>query len=286
MPGGKDVVIRPVADEDVGRVADYLHRALNPRLDVEAWAAAIVPSWVGAGPNHGFMLLLANRVVGVNVAYYATREVAGETRTFCNVAALCVDEPHRLHTVRLIRALLRQPGLEFTDFSPSGNVVELDRRLGFRPLEHRTWLVANLPTPTRGTRVVTEPDEIARLLVGTDRQHFEDHRRALAAHHLVLVRGARTCYVVYRRDRRKGLPLFATILHVSDAGLFRSAYGAVAGHLLRRGAVASILESRVADVSPPLGRPFHQNRPKMVKSSAVDERDVDYLYSELTCVPW
>ncbi len=51
--------------------------------------------------------------------------------TVCNVAALCVRDDLRAHTVRLVRALLKQREYSFTDLSPSGNVVAMDERLGF-----------------------------------------------------------------------------------------------------------------------------------------------------------
>lgn len=280
------MLVRPIMAGDVDDVAAYLHRELNPRLSVDGWAASIVPSWDAQGPNHGFMLLQGGQVVGANIAFYAVREVEGERRAFCNVAALCVDEPHRLHTVRLVRAILRQPGYDFTDFSPSGNVVELDRRLGFRPLDDRTTLLLNVPLPRPGVRVVAALDEIGCLLTGRDLAVFKDHRRARAARHLVLVRGDASCYVVFRKDRRKNLPLFASILHVSDPELFVAEFGSVAAHLLRAGAVATLLERRVADGRPRFGRTLTRARPKMFKSATLPERDVDYLYSELTCVPW
>ena len=281
-----DVLLRPITAADVAGVADYLHRELNPRLSAGDWAAAIVPPWSAGAPNHGFMLVQDDRVVGANIAFYSTRTVAGEQRAFCNVAALCVDEAQRLHTVRLVRAILRQPGLHFTDFSPSGNVVELDRRLGFRPLDDRTALVVNVPLPRPGIRLVTDLDEIGRRLTGFDLRVFLDHRHALAAQHLLVVRGEAACYVVFRKDRRKRLPLFASILHVSDPALFAVGFGSVAAHLLRRGALMTLLERRVADVRPAFARPLSRARPKMFKSGTLNQGEVDYLYSELTCVPW
>ena len=41
----------------------------------------------------------------------------------------------------------RQDGYHFTDLSPSGNVVALNRRLGFTQLDTATALVPNLPWP-------------------------------------------------------------------------------------------------------------------------------------------
>ena len=58
---------------------------------------------------------------------------------------------------------------------------------------------------------------------------------AAAARHVVLrARRASRCYVVFRRDRRKDLPLFASVLHVSNPELFRRDGPPLARHLLLR----------------------------------------------------
>ena len=288
VPAETAVRVEPIRPEDLARVGDFLHRNLNERLSPAAWAAALVPPWAVAAPNHGFMLTSGEDVVGVNAAIYSSRVVRGERHEFCNVAALCVEERARPHAVRLIRAILRQPGYDFTDLSPSGSVVELDRRLGFAPLPTETTLVVNLPRPPgRRFRLLTRPDEIAARLTGVDATVYADHRSAAAARHLVVVDGDDHCYVVFRKDRRRGLPLFATILFVSDRELFRAASGVVSSHLLlRHGAVGTLVERRVAPVSAPLTRTLAHPRPKMFKSGTLEAADVDDLYSELTCVAW
>lgn len=287
VPAESAVRVRPIAPEDLARVGAYLHRGLNPRLSASAWAAALVPPWPVAAPNHGFMLLAGDEVVGVNAAIYSSRVVRGERREFCNVAALCVDETARPHAVRLIRSILRQPGYHFTDLSPSGNVVELDRRLGFQPLPTATAVAVNLPRLDRRFRLLARPGEIESTLAGVDKTVYADHRSAAAARHLVVTRGDDYCYVVFRKDRRKGLPLFATVLHVSDRDLFAAAFGVVAGHFLRRhGALCTLVEERVAPVPARLRRMLAQPRPKMFKSDELVAADIDDLYSELTCVAW
>jgi hypothetical protein len=287
VPAETAVRVQPIGPEDLERVGDYLHRRLNDRLSPEAWAAALVPPWTVAAPNHGFMLLSGEQVVGVNAAIYSSRVVRGERREFCNVAALCVEEHVRPHAVRLIRSILRQPGYHFTDLSPSGSVIELDRRLGFQPLPTATAVVVNLPRIDRRFRLLTRPADIAARLEGVDATVYADHRWAAAARHLVVTRGDHYCYVVFRKDRRKGLPLFATILHVSDRELFTAALGVVSSHLLRRhGAACTLVEQRVAAVRPAFSRMLARPRPKMFKSDELLAADIDDLYSELTCVAW
>ena len=163
-------------------------------------------------------------IVGVYLAFYSDREIDGRTLKICNLAAWCVVEQHRSQGLRLVRAMLGQRGYEFTDLSPSGNVVALNRRLKFRDLDTATDLVVNLPWPvwSRRTRIVSDLQRIEELLQGRELKIYRDHQRSAAARHFVIVRDDQLCYVMFRRDRRKKLPLFASLLYVSSPEVFRA----------------------------------------------------------------
>ena len=95
------------------------------------------------------------------------------------------------------------------------------------------------------------------------------------------------CYVVFRKDRRKGLPLFASILHVSDPELFRAMSGPLARHLLlRHGAAATLVERAVVEHRPRLSLTVESPRRKMFRSPSLEPAQIDYLYSELVCLSW
>jgi hypothetical protein len=110
---------------------------------------------------------------------------------------------------------------------------------------------------------------------------------AAAAHHLALVRGHDTCYVVFRRDRRKGLPLFASLLHVGNPSIFQARQHLVYRHLLLRHRIPfTLVELRVSRSRPRLARMLRSPRPKMYRSPTLAGDQIDYLYSELACVSW
>lgn len=286
------VRVAPIRSGDLPAVGAFLHHHLNPRLSADDWAASAVPTWSAEAPNHGFLLEADGAVVGVQLAFYSEREVAGGLVRFCNLAAWCVLEPYRSHGLRLLRAALSQRGLVFTDLSPSGAVVALDERLRFQHLDTTTALVANLPGPRRA-RVITDLDEIERRLHGADRTVFRDHRRARAAHHVLLeTRSGEQCYVLYRRDRRRRLPLFASLLHVSDPALLRRCRHDLARHLIGRRLPFTLAELRVVGERPAGSILLRHPRPKLFRGPAastgptVPAEAVDSLYSELVQVAW
>ena len=283
------VELRPIGDGQVDQVADFLHRELNPWVASEAWAKGLDVHWVEDAPNHGFMLVEDGAVVGANIAFYSEREISGRRERFCNLGALCVLDSRRAHAIRLVRAILRQPGYHFTDFSPSGSVIELNRRLGFQSLDNSTALQINWPViPRRSVTLITDEVEIERRLSGRNLQIFRDHRGSTAAHHLLVTSGEELCYVISRRDRRKRLPVFFSILYVSNPELFSRSTQRIAHHfLLHDRALATLLERRITGHPPPKGSiPLRHARQKMFKSPYLPPADIDYLYSELTQIAW
>lgn len=247
--------------------------------------ALVRPPWGEVGPNHGFRLLAGDKTVGAYIAVYSTRH--GRAPLVCNLAAFCVIEEHRAHSIRLVRALPRQKDCIFTDLSPSGPVPAMSERMGFRQLDTTTRLVVNVWRPTRGVIVTEDPTAIEGMLKDHDAEVFRDHRHAAGARHLLLVRGGAYAYLMYRRDRRKQLPVFASPIYAGgDRDLMSSDWAAVTSHLARRGFAMTLAERRILGFRPTgVGRQLGQPRPKMYRGDIAPE-DVDYVYSELSLLQW
>ncbi|MGF1663438.1 MAG: hypothetical protein ACFCVG_13395 [Kineosporiaceae bacterium] len=283
------VAVAPITDADLPAVGAFLHRHLNRRVTADAWARALRVPWKVDAPDHGYLLRDdAGDVVGAYLAFYSEREIDGRRERFCNLGAWCVLPEHRFRGLRLLSALTSRPGLHYTDLSPSGSVVALNARLGFVHLDTTTLLVPNLPWPPLpgDARVVADPRRLEEVLTGPELDRCRDHAGAAAARQVVLVRDGRTCHVVFRRVRRKDLPLFAAILHVSDPLLLAGAWRSLARHLLlRHGVPFTLAERRITGPAPAWSAGPVRSRPKMVRSDLSPDR-IDDLYSELTCVPW
>ncbi|MDQ4110803.1 MAG: hypothetical protein M3306_06850 [Actinomycetota bacterium] len=285
-------VLAPITAEDLPAVSTFLHEQLNPRVRELEWTQALRVPWDVPQPNHGFFLAEGERVVGAYLAYYSERRVGTETLQICNLGAWCVLDSHRHQGLRLLTTLLKQPGYEFTDFSPSGNVIALNRKLKFTDLDTTTSLVPAVSPGTvlprrRGVRVSSRPDVLDSVLQGEERELYADHRAAAAARHVVLSTRSEHCYVVARKDTRKGVRAFASVLYASNPELLRRHAPRLASHLLtQHGVAATLVEHRVAGGAPDGSYRLSRSRPKMLRSDALDPARVDYLYSELTCLEW
>jgi hypothetical protein len=282
------VRVTPITTSDVHRVAEFLHTHLNSRVSVDSWQRAVDVPWKVDAPNHGFMLVDdGQQVVGALLAFYSERTIDGQLERFCNLGAWCVLPEHRFHSIKLLKTALAQEGLHFTDLSPSGNVVPINTRLKFAFLDTTTALSVNLPWPSWFGRVSADPRVIEDTLTGRDLEVYRDHAGAAAARHVVLRKGGEWCYVMFRRDRRKNLPLFASLLYVSNPDLFRRMARPFARHLLLRHRIpVTLVEQRVAGHRPWPSVQLRAPRRKMFRSPTLAPEQIDYLYSELVCVAW
>jgi hypothetical protein len=278
------VELRPITDADIPGVADFLRAHMNPQ---DCWARVCVPPWKVDAPNHGFMLRDGQRIVGVLLAFYSERQVNGRAERFCNLGAWCVLPEYRFHSIRLLTAVLVQDGYHFTSFTPIERTRTILSRLKFRPLDTSAALIPNLPWPTLPgrTRISARPEVIERTLAGAELELYRDHAHALAARHLVLVRGRESCYVMYRLARSRGLS-YAVVLHVSNPGLFHRALLPLTRHLLvRHRLVVTLGELRTIGHRPRLSVKLNA-WPKMYRSTSLEPGQIDDLYSELVCRPW
>jgi hypothetical protein len=279
----------PITASEAEAAAAFLHAELNPAVSAAAWNALLRPPWPDAGPDSGVLLRDEGRVVGAYAVVRSVREVSGTAVPLCNLAAFCVLEEYRMHSVRMVRALLRQRDVQFTDLSPSGNVVAMNSRLGFTRLDTATRLVLNPPARTpKGIRISDAPAVLETVLQGDDARIYRHHRDAAAARHLLVQRGERHAYLVYRAHRMKRLRLFALPLYAGgDRALLEEAWGAVRAYLLRRdGLPFTLAERRLLGFSRGFGRALRSPRARMVRGIGLDPAQIDYLYSELALVEW
>lgn len=269
--------IEAVTADSLPEFAAFLQQHLDAARSVPQWLAGFRQPWCAEPPNHGFVLRDEGRIVGGIGAIYADRIIRGTPRRFCNITSWCVLDAYRQQSMRLAMALLAQPDLHFTDFSPTKVVASSLLFLKFKPLDERQIVLFNLPALPRG--VTADKGRIADLLDGQARADFLAHRDFPWLEHVALEADGRWCHVIHKTTHFKGFNA-ARVLHVSDRAVFARALRRFGGHLLLRGVLSTHIDHRLL---PQLALP-HAVRsgfnPKVFLSAELEEADIDYLYSE------
>jgi hypothetical protein len=280
------VVLRPITDHDLDRVARFLHAHHDSNVPVAWFRRSFAAHHSRTRPNNGMMLVDGDDVVGAYLAYYSDRVVGGRVQRICNLGSWCVLPEYRRHSFNMAKAILTQEGFHFLDLSPSATVAAFNKRLGFKYLDDRAVVLPALPWPWRPARIGADPLVIEQALSGEELQLYHDHRDAPAAHHVVLRDRGAVCYVVFRVEKRKKLPV-ATVVHASRPEVLRRMIHPFGGFaLLRHRVVAVVVELRWLDGKVPGGSIRWRLPSKMFRSPTLGPKDIDYFYSELLYLQW
>lgn len=280
------VRIEPITAEDLPAVANFLRANMNDRVPWERSYAD--PPWHGEAPNRGFLLRDGQRIVGTLLALYSERLVAGRTEQFCNLGSWCVLPAYRAWSTSLFTTVVAQKNYHFTVLSPDVKSQEILPWFRFRFFDTAAAFIPHLPWPTvpGRTRIISDRVRLERMLTESERDIYRDHANALAAHHLVVVCGDRHCYVMYRKFRYRDVPVFAVVLYVSDVELFHRTLVPLTRHLLlRQRLLATMAELKIIGHRPRRSLALN-DWPKAYRSATLAPEQIDYLYSELACVPW
>jgi hypothetical protein len=270
--------IEPVTAANLAEFSAFLHLHLNATMDAAQWQRALQPGWPGGGDNHGYLLRDNGQIVGGIGALYAERPLGGRRERTCNITSWCVLDSHRQHSMRLAMTVIGQPGLHFTDFSPTAVVGGTLRFLKFQPLDDRQLVLPNLPGPGTG-KVLHRTTDIEQVLAGDALQIWRDHCGYPWLHHVLVGRPGQWCHVIYKRRMFRRLPA-AELLHVSHADRLAPHRGRLARHLLGRGLLLTLVEQRLYGDPPRWCKVRSGFNQKLFRSDTLAAPQVDYLYSE------
>jgi len=279
--------VEPIRDEDLPRFCTFLSENLSRDRSAAEWTKAFTQSWYPSKPNNGFLIRHESHIVGGIGAIYAERPVRGRLERFCNITSWCVLDAFRAQSMRLAMALTGQPGFHFTDLTPTEVVSKTLQFLKFKPMNEQQAIWPNLPRPFAawaGARVVSDPEEISRVLTVDDARAYRDHRHLPWLEHLAVGRMDAWCYVVWKRTRIRGV-VGARILALSDPEAFLRYHGALGSHLLvHHGLLYTRVESRLLPRLPRLRVELSGYRNKVFKSDTLTAADMSNLYSELVAL--
>lgn len=278
--------LKPILEQDLGRVALFLHRHMNDRFSAQEWERGLRVSWYQDAPHHGFMLESDGEVVGAICTLYSEQEINGQTRLICNPHTWCVLEPYRGKSVSLILSVIRQKNVHCSMYSPNLAGEEIFAYLGFKPLPRDTRILVNVPTPQL-SRKITVDDNVDRAisrLGPKERKCLEDHREFEWLRFLFYSVNERHGFLIYKKCIYKKLPC-ANLIYSSDKLLFADCWSAIRSELfIKHRIFTTRAEQRLLHEEPGFSFPIGPASAKFYRSETLPPEAFDYTYSELVAL--
>ncbi len=284
----KKTILTAITAIDIEKVANFLYCHMNNQFTPQAWQQGISKSWLAEAPNHGFMLISDDQVVGVLCAIYSEQYVSGHLERFCNPHSWCVLPGYRSQSIELVLAVIRQKGYSFTMFSPNKEGIKIFSFLKFKPLDNRISILLNVPSlsfPER-VKIVTDKSKAKSLLSKHTAKSFVDHTEFPWLNFLIFSVDDQYEFMIFKRIKYKRLAC-ASIMYVSDMLLFQQCWPALRTHLLfRYGIFSSKIESRLLGqiIKPLFLYKQEVGSQKFFLSEGLSADCIQNIYSELVAL--
>lgn len=277
--------VQPILERDLDRVCHFYHTHLNQKLSVNAWKNVFCQPWMANKPNHGFMLVDEEQVVGVIGATYSEQVIRGQTERFSNHHSWVVLAAYRHQSMHLYRALLAQKEFHVTTFTSNPNVTRICQFMQLRLMNDKITVIPNLPWPTAlRSRVIVDHQSMTSLLTLDSVRDYQNHRIFPWLGQVALGDSKGYCHVVFKVKKWKQMPA-VLLLHTSDHEIFLNHYPALGRYLLWNfGTTTLHIPSRFLPDRPKGSFEILDPQPRMFRSDRLTEKDISYLYSEVVAL--
>lgn len=256
----------------------------DPRSTENDWKMLFAPS-MAKEEIYGYALTNAARIVGILGTCFSSRIIGGEKKRFCNLHSWFVNQEHRGHSLMLMRPVLRLADHTITDFTPTAQVCEISKRLGFKELDSTAKILLPFRTKKNDEGIswhsTFDKAEIANRLSDADRILLKDHGGNSCCH-MLISNGSEYCYIIYSRVERHRIP-YCYIHYLSNKPMFSRLQGGVRAMLMEESRTNFIaVDARlVAEIDVPRSFNLPIMSRQLYKSTTIAPNRIDNLYSEL-----
>ncbi len=281
-----NVVCRPIEDRDIPAVIDCLTRGFATERTRDYWASGLAVMAgrprVGDYPRYGHLLEVEERVVGVMLQIFSTREGAEGAAPRCNLSSWCVDEEYRGYAHALHARSVRRREVVYLNISAAPHTVAALKAVGYRRYAEGQFVFA--PLLARGganARVVEFAADRAEasLLSCAERRLLADHA-ALGCIALIGVTDSAARPLVFQSSAiwRRLIPCAHLIYcrEMSDLAIFSAALGR---YFAKRGRFICVADAN-GPVAGLAGRFFGEREPRYFKGPSAPQ-PCDLAYTEL-----
>ncbi len=276
------MTVRQAVSGDFEAVLPLLREFRNPYVGDGGWLRLFSDPFRSGEPSCGTVMLDGEKPVGFLGALYSRRVLAGRERRMCNLTSWIVREPYRGRSVFMLLPLLKEPGTDIVDLTPSAEVSGLLLKAGFRELETGTSVLMPRFPSGPACKVAAADEGEGDMLTPEERGLRDDHRIPGCRAFLVTSGGGRCFCLISRMVRRKKPFLLGAVHHIGNPELFGRFSGrAVAKLCLSLGVTSLYADERMLKgVRIPGSFRLALKRPRLFRSEDLAPGDVDNLYSE------
>ena len=199
------LIIREARGDDFERVYPLLLEFKNPHLNKDDWRQLFVDHSGLQNGHFGWMLVDGDEVVGFLSTILSERMIRGETVLLCNMSNWIVKREYRAHSLALHARVLADKSVTVTNLSPTPQVLKLQEKLGFTPMDKSERIILPVVTPRTfmdRCEIVTKAGAVEAALEGERLRFFRDHQLPFN-HHILLRTPLGDCYIMMNRTSKK-----------------------------------------------------------------------------------
>jgi hypothetical protein len=242
------IEVRPVGLESFDEIYPLLELFANPKMSRDDWRRMLFSYSWWDGRERGYAIFADGVPVGFIGTILSKRRVLGRDQMFCNTSSWIVREEYRSASLLLLKPILAMRECTIVNATPTKRSYDIFVKLGFRGLEDEQIVALPIVSPLGivAGSFTSDPERIREGLREDERAILAQLSSSADVCHVLLRRGARTCYLVATRQRVKRMP-FAAIHYVGDPE-FLGENRALAHYAFLRamGAAGIVLDGRFA----------------------------------------
>jgi hypothetical protein len=262
-------------------------KRVDPAANItkETWKRIFDPQWPLGEDYCGYYLAENSKVIGFLGYIFCSREINGRVEKFCNMTTWYVDERYRAQSLSLLYPFLSLEGYTLTNFTASGRVNEILKKVGFRSLENEYCIfqanpVAAIIKRKKASLAFDGPG--FELLLGVKEKRIYFDHKPYGCLHVLIKSNIGDCYLVMSRFKKQNKP-FLVVRYLGDIDVFLSCSGGILLKMLLRLKAAYIQCDKRLLRGKRFGFTSFRKAEveKVYRSNSIGPYDIDNLYSEL-----
>jgi hypothetical protein len=281
------IEVRPVGVESFDEIYPLLSEFRARRMSKEDWRRMLFTYPWSNNPQRGYAMYADGKPVGFLGTLFSERRLAGQVERVCSLSSWIVLEQHRNASLSLVMPILKLKDHTILNPTPTPAAWEIFHKLGFKPLESEQLTLPPLPGLAEAARAFAgsftwSPDVLQRELTGGEQAIHRELSSSPLAHHVLLRRGEKRCYLVATPVHHRGI-LLAELQYIGDLDFFwQHRILAHVALLLATGAMGLRVDARLAQGRRP---PLALRRPALrlyrPTRKEITPEMIDGLYSEM-----